>query len=259
MKDGKKAVKPRRVRYSLKEVRDSLHAIDSWWTRYFIDPVAVRFTWVFANFTSFPPNGVTLMTLPLIFVSAFFFMRGTRGDLIIGALVYEFSFALDCVDGKLARLTGRTSKLGAFLDLYLDNWNVVINMAALVWGQLRGGFGPALIVAASAYLAIHLLSLLMKFIGRDILGADLKKEFYATDTLKISRGLLGRIRHFFSKRGLNMVLFTTVEGEAAVFFIGPITGYIYESILLSAILVTVFFVLKSVLYFRSCAERDRQG
>jgi phosphatidylglycerophosphate synthase len=245
-----------RPRYTLADVRGSVHSIDSWWTRYFIDPVALRLTWVFANFTRLSPNAVTLMTLPIIFVSAFFFLRGTRVDLVIGALVYEFNFALDCVDGKLARLKNRTSKLGAFSDLYLDNWNVVINLSALVWGQYLRTGDTNLIVAAWAYLVLHLLSLLLKYIAQDALGKDFKKQFYTQDGDTAGPGLLGRLRLFFSRRGLNMVLFTTVEGEAVVFFFGPLSGYVFEAIVAAALLVSVFFILKSILYLRSCGRAD---
>lgn len=258
MTDGKATARGGRGRYSLADVRGSVHSIDSWWTRYFIDPVAVRLTWVFANFTRVSPNTITLMTLPLIFVSAFFFLRGTRADMIIGAIVYEFNFALDCVDGKLARLTKQTSKLGAFSDLYLDSWNVVINLSALVWGRYVQTGDINLIIVAWAYLALHLLSLLMKYIGQDILGRDFKKQFYAADGNTADTGFFGRLRRSFSRRGLNMVLFTTVEAEAVVFFFGPLTGYVFEAIAAATFLVFVFFILKSILYLRSCSRADRR-
>jgi phosphatidylglycerophosphate synthase len=258
MRDSNAAARGSNARYALADVRGSVHSIDSWWTRYFIDPVAVRLTWVFANFTRVSPNTVTLMTLPLIFVSAFFFFGGTRTDLVIGALIYEFNFALDCVDGKLARLTKRTSKLGAFSDLYLDSWNVIINLSALVWGRYVHTGDIDLIIVAWAYLALHLLSLLMKYVGQDILGRDLKKQFYALDSNGKDAGLLGRLRHFFSRRGLNMVLFTTVEGEAVVFFFGPLTGYVFHAVVVAALLIAFFFILKSIFYLRSCARADER-
>ena len=256
MTNGKTVKRGGPVRYSLADVRGSVHSIDSWWTRYFIDPIAVRLTWAFANFTRISPNAVTLMTLPIIFVSAYFFLKGGHIDLIIGALIYEFNFALDCVDGKLARLTKRTSKLGAFSDLYLDNWNVVVNLAAIVWGQYSREGNVGLIVAAWAYLTIHLLSLLMKYMARDVLGSDVKKEFYAAGTLEGDPGIAARVKRFFSRRGLNMVLFTTVEAEAVIFFFGPVCGFVFEAILLATILVFIFFVLKTVLYLRSCSALD---
>ncbi len=246
-----------RLRYTVADVKGAVHSIDSWWTRYFIDPVAVRITWAFANFTRLSPNAVTLITLPLIFVSAFFFLKATRADLIIGALVYEFNFALDCVDGKLARLTKRTSSLGAFSDLYLDNWNVIINLAALVWGRYAYSGDVGLLVVAWAYLTMHLLSLLMKYIAQDVLGRDFKRRFYSTDPDAGRGGLAEQVRRLFSRKGLNMVLFTTVEGEAVVFFLGPLTGYIFEAIVAATLLISIFFVLKSILYLRSCAEVDR--
>jgi phosphatidylglycerophosphate synthase len=256
----KESIDPKRgrMRYSIADVRGSVHSIDSWWTRYFIDFVAVRLTWVFANFTRISPNGVTLMTLPLIFVSAFFFYMGTPTGLVIGAFIYEFNFALDCVDGKLARLTGQTSKLGAFSDLYLDNWNNVINLTALVWGQYSHDGDIKLVAAAWVFMAMHLMSSLMKYIAQDTLGRDFRKRFYADDTVGGGGKLPARVKHFFSKKGLNMVLFTTVEGEAVVFFFGPITGLIFEAIVIATFLIFVFFALKSALYLRSCITADRR-
>ena len=54
-----------------------------------------------------------------------------------------------------------------------------------------------------------------------------------------------------------MVLFTTVEAEATVFFFGPISGFIFEAIVIAAALVFIFFVLKTMLYLRSCSATGR--
>jgi phosphatidylglycerophosphate synthase len=247
------------ARYTLSDVRRSVHVIDSWWTRYFIDPIAVRLTWGFANFTRISPNVVTLMTLPLIFASAYCFLQGGRVDLIVGAFLFELGFTLDCVDGKLSRLTKRASKTGAFLDLYLDSWSMIINLSALVWGRYVRTGDTGLIVVASAYLTLHLSSLLMKYIGQDILGREFKQGFYRLDGDDEKAAPFPRLRRFFSRKGLNMVLFTTVEGEAVVFFFGPLTGYVFEAVALSALLIFAFYLLKSVLYFYACARADRNG
>jgi CDP-diacylglycerol--glycerol-3-phosphate 3-phosphatidyltransferase len=62
------------------------------------------------------------------------------------------TLAFDAVDGTLARLTGATSRFGAFLDSTLDRWAEVVLYAALVWLFLQEGqdLGVLLAVAAMA-------------------------------------------------------------------------------------------------------------
>lgn len=199
------------------------------------------------------------MTFPVIFVSACFFFLGEPIYLVIGAFVYEFNFMLDCVDGKLARLTGKCSKLGEFFDLYLDNINVFVNLLALVLGQYRLTGEVKFITVGLIYLFIHTTQLLNKYIALNILGSDYKKDFYSKEIVEKRGGRLGRIKSILAKNKLNVVLFSTVEGEALVFFVGPISGYIFESIVLSSVLVSIFFALKTIFFFRTLREVDRSA
>ena len=63
------------------------------------------------------PNVVTLIGfIPIYFIYSNIIMKKRL-------LVYLFSFinyTLDCLDGELARKTGKTSKLGGFLDSFHD-------------------------------------------------------------------------------------------------------------------------------------------
>lgn len=245
-------------RYSLDDVRRSAHGIDSWWTRLFIDPVAIRLTYLAANFTNISPNTITFITFPIIFVSAYFFYLGEPIYLIIGAIIYEFNFALDCVDGKLARLKGQTSTFGAFSDLFFDNINVFVNLFALTFGQYQKTGEDKFLIIGMIYIFVHMIQIINKYIALQIINQDLKKDFYSVESLKDKSGIINRIRHFFAKRGLNLVLFTTVEGEAVVFFFGPITGYVFLAILLSLIFVSLFFILKTIFFFKSALDEDRR-
>lgn len=245
-------------RYSVSDVRRSVHGIDSWWTRFFIDPVAIRLTYLVANFTKISPNTITFITLPIIFISAYFFYLGEPLYLIIGAVVYEFNFALDCVDGKLARLKGETSTFGAFSDLFLDNINVFINLVALTFGQYQKTGDDKFLIIGMIYIFMHMTQILNKYIALQTINQNLKRDFYSVESLERESGIINRIRHFFAKRGLNLVLFTTVEGEAVVFFFGPITGYVFEAILLSLIFVSLFFILKTIFFFKSSLDEDRR-
>jgi phosphatidylglycerophosphate synthase len=243
-------------RYTLMDIRKTI-CLDSWWGRFFLDPFSIRLTWLVVNFTRLTPNAVTLLTIPFSLASAALFYLGQPIYLIFGAFLYEFGFLLDTVDGKLARLKGESSRLGASLDIYLDSIGFFVNLFALVLGQYRLSGKAGFLIVGIIYLFLHMVQLLNKYIGITTLGKDFKKDFYE-DYEGAGGGLLGKIKRVFARRRLSLILFSTVEGEAVIFFFGPITGYVFEAIVISALLVFVFYILKSILYLRSCAEADRR-
>lgn len=64
------------------------------------------------------PDAVTLIGTACVAAAALVFYP--RGDFFIGTVVVTAFIFSDVVDGTMARLTGRTSKWGAFLDSTLD-------------------------------------------------------------------------------------------------------------------------------------------
>ena len=84
-------------------------------------------------------------------------MPGHLG-LLLGVLVLELSYVLDCVDGQLARLRGTSSPIGAHLDFLMDELKAFLLVAAIavrLWlpGRdprwLLEGLGGLVIVAAA--------------------------------------------------------------------------------------------------------------
>ncbi len=70
------------------------------------------------------PNVLTFVSFFLLLLScAMVLYRAAFAGVfyrIVIALLIQLSFIIDCSDGQLARITGRTSKLGAWLDRLLD-------------------------------------------------------------------------------------------------------------------------------------------
>ena len=62
------------------------------------------------------PNIISLLSLPFALSASLMFFNN---QLIIGAICYYVYFILDGVDGKWARLTKRTSKIGQRLEYYV--------------------------------------------------------------------------------------------------------------------------------------------
>jgi phosphatidylglycerophosphate synthase len=108
---------------------------DAWWTVLLVDPVATPLVRWTAKWTRITPNQITWGALLLGIGAAACFAQGDWLWLVAGAVVYHCSFILDCMDGKLARLTGKGSELGGWLDYMFDRIRVVICAVALMGGQ----------------------------------------------------------------------------------------------------------------------------
>ena len=87
--------------------------------------------------TRVTPNQITWAALVLGLGAAACFAQGDWQWLVAGAVVYHVSFILDCMDGKLARLTGKGSAFGAWLDYIFDRVRVLACAVALMGGQYR--------------------------------------------------------------------------------------------------------------------------
>jgi CDP-diacylglycerol--glycerol-3-phosphate 3-phosphatidyltransferase/CDP-diacylglycerol--inositol 3-phosphatidyltransferase len=98
------------------------------------------------------PDAVTLVgTLGVAFGALFFF---PRGDLLVGVLFITAFVFSDLVDGTMARLSGRTSPFGAFLDSTLDR----IGDGAIFAGLALYFAGPG---DDRLYLVLSLVCLVM--------------------------------------------------------------------------------------------------
>ncbi len=122
--------------FTLEEVRErTCRARDSWWTVGMVDPLAVRLVRLIANHTSITPNQLTVASMFMGLGAAACFAVGIWPLLIAGAVLYYLCFLLDCMDGKLARLTDRESLFGSWMDYIFDRFRVLVCAIALMGGQ----------------------------------------------------------------------------------------------------------------------------
>ncbi|WP_062078905.1 phosphatidylinositol phosphate synthase [Demequina globuliformis] len=79
------------------------------------------------------PNAVTIVgTIGVVFGACFFFPQG--GIMLFwGVLFITFFVVTDMLDGTMARLSGKESRLGAYLDSTLDRVADAAIFGALVW------------------------------------------------------------------------------------------------------------------------------
>lgn len=105
------------------------------------------------------PNAVTLVSFLCVLVSAVFVAS-------VPWVAITFLFlhvALDGVDGVLARYTGTSSKMGAYIDMCNDQLGFVIIAGALAWS---GVLNPILsIVYVVTYLGLVILLVYSNAVG----------------------------------------------------------------------------------------------
>ena len=103
---------------------------DVLWNRFVARPLAAALVVPLAK-TRLTPNQVTFLSL-FTFVGAMVWLALGHGrlDLIYAVLVLELSYVLDCADGQLARLSHRSSPVGAHLDFLMDELKAFLLVAA---------------------------------------------------------------------------------------------------------------------------------
>ncbi|MGH3042769.1 MAG: CDP-alcohol phosphatidyltransferase family protein [Gaiellaceae bacterium] len=122
---------------------------DSPFTTYLVSPYS-RYIARFAARRGWTPNAVSIVSLAIGLAAAAAFAAGNRTGLIVGAVLLQVSFTADCVDGQLARYTGRSSSLGAYLDSMFDRMKEYVVYAGLAVGSVRGFDDDVWLLAAAA-------------------------------------------------------------------------------------------------------------
>ncbi|MEV4168568.1 CDP-alcohol phosphatidyltransferase family protein [Nonomuraea sp. NPDC049709] len=229
--------------YSLDDVYETRKRRDSWWTVYFVDPVACRVTLPVANRTRLTPNGLTVFSLVLGLGSAVGF---AMNQLIAGAVFFYLSFMIDCVDGKIARLKGTGTPFGLWLDYVGDRIRVVLCAGGLAYGQyaLTGDVSYVVLGAAVAvldlfrYVNAPQMKRVREAIREERQEPELDLDPLSPDPLvpepaePLGRAprprwffrLFRRLNRFLARHRVRSHLVSGIEFHAAVFVIAPIAG-----------------------------------
>ncbi len=121
--------------------------------REYLRPHLEKIGRIFAS-TGLSPNFWTAVGLVLALASAVVYGLGIEYGLIFGGVLLLVSGFFDMVDGQVARITGKTSQKGSYLDSMFDK----IAEVAIFLGILVGGYAEPYLV----FLAIT-LSLLVSY------------------------------------------------------------------------------------------------
>lgn len=104
---------------------------DIFWNAYVCRPVAALLLSFVAG-TRVTPNQITLASLVVAggAVAIWLAVPGYLG-LVLGVLLFELSYVLDCADGMLARVRGIASPAGHLLDFLMDELKAFAILAAI--------------------------------------------------------------------------------------------------------------------------------
>jgi archaetidylinositol phosphate synthase len=100
--------------------------------------------------TGLSPNFWTVVGLVIALASAAVYGMGMEFGLIIGGILLLVSGFFDMVDGQVARVTGKTSKKGEYLDSMFDK----ISEVAIFLGILVGGYAEPYLVLLAITLSL---------------------------------------------------------------------------------------------------------
>ncbi|CAM3557079.1 DUF5941 domain-containing protein [Stackebrandtia soli] len=106
------------------------------------------------------PVAVTWLSILFAVIAAGLFVEASRVALIGGAVALYLSFALDCVDGQLARYAHRFSAFGGWLDMIADRGKEYLMYAGLAAGAAANGLTwawPLAIAAITVQVVRHMM------------------------------------------------------------------------------------------------------
>lgn len=114
-----------------------------------LQPILEKIGKAFAS-TGLSPNFWTFMGLVFALVSALVYGLSLEFGLIIGGILLLVSGFFDMIDGQVARVTGKISQKGSYLDSMFDK----IAEVAIFIGLLVGGYAEPYLVMLAITLSL---------------------------------------------------------------------------------------------------------
>ena len=223
--------------FKLEQVKEKL-VLRSWWASFGVLPLANRLVVLACNYTELTPNQITAVSSIFRLVSALCFLTGSRWGVIAGAISYYLAYVIDCVDGPVARLKGKTSYFGRYFDHLSDLFGDILILGALGFGQ--GLFATPMLLWM---ILMHVAESYISYFANFALDANRSEESTPSDFPK--EGPLpwfqGYRRFFFSRNFKSFLSFPDYEAVTLLLF--PLIG-----MPVLGLKIGFFFLLMTTLY-----------
>ncbi len=216
-------------------------------------PISVRLTRYFLVRTSITPNQITLFAAALGIAGCGLVASGRFAALCLGFALEQLQSILDGCDGELARVRFQQSKLGAWLDTFVDDVLNVLMTAATGIGLHRAGAGGWAVGVGIAGAAMLILSNL-------IIMRDMRRQRASGDLMDMvwwfSGGRrLAELSGGGGKPSVGSVLFQLGRRDSAIFLwlIFALCGGLVLVLLMAAIIALCWFVASVIQLFTAPA------
>lgn len=183
------------------------------------EPVALPLAYLFLQRPRITPNIITMISLLLGMLSAAFIWRGL---VIHSAVFYYLTYALDFVDGKIARIKGDLSAFGMKLDYRVDR--AVFLMLAISY---IGMFGHNRLVKELLMFTIYVA--LFTYLDIIYFTSYIYKHMITRQIPELSEPTRQTRLNIFSPwRNISCWNPTSLTTLPLVFILAPITGRYLE-------------------------------
>ncbi len=119
------------------KIKDAIKKKDGWWASIFSGSIANIFLCFVVDIKWITPNWVTTFSLFICVIAAAFISVGAPIFLVIGAVLVQLVFILDCLDGQLARYRGQSTNFGAWYDRVTDRAKDFLIYFSIASGHYR--------------------------------------------------------------------------------------------------------------------------
>lgn len=228
-----------------------------WWEQIILKPLVYRLVWLYANYTKFTPNQITITSFIFGLLSAYFFLQGTKINLIIGALLFEVSYILDCVDGRIARLKALESKIGGYLDITTDVIKYCFIIICMAYGQYNITRDIWFFLLGYTFLSIEFVSMISNNYFANIRKENKKGANHKEDK-KDTIGLPIKDKYSFlmkfvrlkkqidPENKLSYLPLSSIEGQTITFFLFPILMRIKLGLIIGTIILFIDMLLIAI-------------
>ena len=119
------------------QLKNAIKKKDGWWASLFSGPVANILLGFIADNKKITPNIVTTSSLVLCIFTAYLISFGCQPFLMVSAVLVQFVFVLDCLDGQVARYREQSSNFGAWYDRVTDRVKDFLIYFSIAFGHYR--------------------------------------------------------------------------------------------------------------------------
>jgi len=171
---------------------------DGFVSRHFNRKISTRISGLLAK-TPLTPNQLSISTMFVCFIAAWFVAQPDYLGLAIGGLIFQFASIIDGCDGEVAKLKFQGSQFGEWLDTVADNVSYLVFFSAYIYGTYHYTDDPRILTLAWLACGGMLAAISMVYVYLRMSGSGSVMSFaqaFSTEVPVEKRGWF----HRFSER-----------------------------------------------------------